>query len=552
MKLRLTVLNGSIGGQVFELETGHLLIGRSANCSVKFDPRADSIVSSQHAFIYATDDGFHIRDNESTNGTYLNGVRITEAKLGPGDIVTFGRNGIEARIDIVEQVPAFTGAVPGEPAPTEESFVPIPAPTTASAFEIETEEMFRREPANFGQTMTGLGLSAPSVKLPPPQTGMYVAVGIMSILIILAVLPMLLLIVAGLGPVATVIATFTAFLPVALYLAPLLWLDRYDPEPFWLLILCFAWGGVVAILTSAIVNDVFTYVAAEATRNAILGQLAGAVISAPFIEELMKGIGLLAMLLFFRRKFDDILDGIVFAGVIALGFATVENVLFYGRELLTAGFGGLLWIFLLRGILSPFAHVTFTMMTGIGCGISRESHNWIVRLAMPLVGLGAAMFLHAVWNGMSVAILYALYETGGIVYCDAVGLGGEEAGICAFFIGYTVLEIPVFLIFVAFSLFIMRRQSRTLKEMLAIDVARGLIEEEHLKIATSLFRSIFWPLGGITSGKFLNRRRYLRAIGSLGLSYWHIQRATKAQGHTASFQTNPYLRGEVERLAKLV
>lgn len=552
MKLRLTVVNGSIGGQVFELETGHLLIGRSANCSVKFDPLADKIVSSQHAFIYATEDGFHLRDNGSTNGTYLNGTQVTEARLNAGDVLTFGKDGIEARIDIVESAPAVLPVFSGAPASTQESISPIPAPSTASAFEIETEEKFRSEPANFNQTMTGFGLSAPTVKLPPPQTGMYVAVGIMSILIILAALPVLLLIVAGLGPVATVIATFTAFLPVALYLAPLLWLDRYDPEPFWLLILCFAWGGVVAILTSAVVNDVFTIVASEATRNAMVGQLAGAVISAPFIEELMKGIGLFAMLLFFRRKFDDILDGIVFAGVIALGFATVENVLYYGRELLTAGLGGLLWIFVLRGILSPFAHVTFTMMTGIGCGISRESHNWFVRILMPLVGLGLAMFLHAVWNGMSVVILIALYETGGIEYCSAVGLGGENAGICAFFVGYTVLEIPVFLIFVAFSLFIMRRQSRTLREMLAIDVARGLIEEEHLKIATSLYKSIFWPLTGITSGKFLNRRRYLRAIGSLGLSYWHIQRATKAQGHTASFQTNPYLRGEVERLAKLV
>lgn len=551
MKLRLTVLNGSIGGQVFELESGHLLIGRSANCSVKFDPLTDNIVSSQHAFIYATEDGFYLRDNESTNGTFLNGARVSEARLNPGDVITLGRDGIQASIDIVETGPAAE-AVLGEPAPTEESVVPIPAPVTASAFEVETEEKFRSEPANFGQSMTGFGLSAPEVKLPPPQTAMYVGVAIMSILIILAALPVMLLIVAGLGPVATVIATFTAFLPVALYLAPLLWLDRYDPEPFWLLILCFAWGGVVAILTSAVVNDVFTIVAAEATRNAQIGQLAGAVISAPFIEELMKGIGLFAMLLFFRRKFDDILDGIVFAGVIALGFATVENVLYYGRELLTAGLGGLLWIFLLRGILSPFAHVTFTMMTGIGCGISRESHNWFVRILMPIVGLGAAMFLHAVWNGMSVVVLIALYATGGVVACEAVGLGGENIGICAFFVGYTVLEIPVFLIFAAFSLFIMRRQSRTLREMLAIDVARGLIEEEHLKIATSLFKSIFWPLGGITSGKFFNRRRYLRAIGSLGLSYWHIQRATKAQGHTASFQTNPYLRSEVERLAKLV
>ena len=55
-------------------------------------------------------------------------------------------------------------------------------------------------------------------------------------------------------------------------------------------------------------------------------------ISAPVIEEGSKGLGVLAALLFFRKYFDDILDGIIFAGVITLGFATVENVLYYGER----------------------------------------------------------------------------------------------------------------------------------------------------------------------------------------------------------------------------
>lgn len=552
MKLRLTVLNGSIGGQVFDLGEGHLLIGRSANCSVKFDPLADKIVSSQHAFVFSTEDGYFLRDNNSTNGTYVNGQRISEARLNDGDVIGLGRDGIQARVDLVEaehyEAPP---TLPGEDTASDAP-VPVPQGFAAPGLELETADKVRSKPLNFSQSMTGMGLSAPAVKLPPRQTGMYVAVAIMTGLILLAALPVLLIIVGGLGPVATVIATLTAFLPVVLYLAPLLWLDRYDPEPLWLLLLCFAWGGVVAILTAAIVNDVFTIIAAASTGNAVIGQLAGAVISAPFIEELMKGAGLFALLLFFRRKFDDILDGIVFAGVIALGFAAVENVLYYGRGFLAEGLGGLAVMFVLRGILSPFAHVTFTMMTGIGCGISRESHNWFVRIAMPVLGLGAAMVLHAIWNGMSLFSVILLQATGSAPMCGAVGLGGSNLGICGFLIGYTVLEIPVFLIFVVFSLLIMRRQSKTLREMLAIDVARGVVKQEHLDIATSLYKSLFWPLGGITNGKFFNRRRYLTALGSLGLSYWHIQRATKAKGQTASFQTNPFLRAEVEKLSKLV
>jgi len=91
----------------------------------------------------------------------------------------------------------------------------------------------------------------------------------------------------------------------------------------------------------------------------------------------------------------------------------------------------------------------------------------------------------------------------------------------------------------------MRRQNKILKEMLALDIARGLIPEEHGKIATSAFRSSGWLLGGIFSGKLIARSRYLRAMGKLGLSYWHIQRATTAQGQTGSFQQNPIFREEI-------
>jgi hypothetical protein len=81
--------------------------------------------------------------------------------------------------------------------------------------------------------------------------------------------------------------------------------------------------------------------------------------------------------------------------------------------------------------------------------------------------------------------------------------------------------------------------------MLAIDVARNLITQDHLNIATSAFRSSLWILASVFKGKFRARNNYLRAIGKLGLTYWHIQRATAAQAHTASFQQNPLLREEV-------
>jgi hypothetical protein len=192
-------------------------------------------------------------------------------------------------------------------------------------------------------------------------------------------------------------------------------------------------------------------------------------------------------------------------------------------------------------------------MTGIGCGIARESHKTIVRFLMPIVGYIFAMSLHMLWNGMAFLSVFAIEATGMTSACGAIGLGGAEGiSLCGFFLGYSVLEVPLFLIYVVFALFIMRRQNKILKEMLALDIARGVIPEEHGKIATSAFKSWFWLFGGLFSGKLFTRSRYLRAMGKLGLSYWHIQRATAAHGQTGSFQQNPMLREEILNLREKV
>ncbi len=508
MKLLLTINSGTLASRIFELESGFLTIGRGDNCSVRFDPAMERIASKQHAFIEAKADGYYLTDNDSTNGTILNGERIQKSKLNSGDSVQFGKNGVTATVTIQQAAPQFQ------------------APEQFREAQIQQfNQIAQHQPDNFQNSMSNIGLgSMPAVIVAPEpsKTKLYIGVGVTIFAIIFMCLIVGLLMFASVGIVPAIIATVVAFTPALIYLFPLIWLDRYDPEPVWLLALAFAWGGLVAVIVSFIVNTVIGAVTYQLTQSPEAATFVGAVISAPVFEEASKGIGLLVLLIFFRRYFDDVLDGIVFAGVIALGFATVENVLYYGRAVGGGGLGGLTILFFMRGILSPFAHVTFTSMTGIGCGIARESHNTLVRIIMPVIGYCGAVALHAFWNGMAV-------------------VGGLEL----FLVGYLVLEIPFFLIFAGFSFYIMWRQNKILKEMLAIDIARGLIPKEHGERAVSAFKSSGWLIGGLFSGKFLPRSRYLRAIGKLGLSYWHIQRATAAQGQTGSFQQNPILREEV-------
>ena len=524
MKLRLTVTSGSLGGRVFDLESGFLTIGRGETCSIRFDPRSERIASKQHAFIEARSDGFYLSDNKSLNGTILNGQPIQTAKLHSGDAVQFGRNGVTASI-MIEQAgvrPIDLGAVQME----------------------HIQQAALHRPDNLQNSMVNIGLGHLETVPQPSQTGKYVGIGLTIFAVVFMSLIVIAITFASVGIVPAIVAAIVAFTPAIIYLLPLIWLDRYDPEPLWLLALAFAWGALVAVLISVVVNTVIgAAVTISVSQDA--GELAGAVISAPIFEEGSKGLGLLILLVFFRRYFDDILDGIVFGGVIALGFATVENVMYYGSALGEGGLGAMIFLFILRGILSPFAHVTFTAMTGIACGISRESHRGFVKFVAPIVGYVLAVTLHAVWNGLAMFSAQLLRKLELIWVCESAGMTGRIESLCGFLISYAVLQVPLFLIFVGFAFYTMRRQNKILREMLAIDIARGLIPQEHGEKAVSAFKSSAWLLGGLFGGKFRARSRYLRAIGKLGLSYWHIQRATAAQGETGSFQQNPILREEV-------
>ena len=189
-----------------------------------------------------------------------------------------------------------------------------------------------------------------------------------------------------------------AFIPLPLLWWAYWWLDRYEPEPRRYKVAAFVWGAVVAV---AIALSLQVFI--QRTWNVSDQTMASFV--APFTEEPAKCLFLLLTFLRARRVIDGFTDGIIYAGIVGLGFAFVENIGYYAAAYLgspdikIAGAEGVTTTFIVRGIFSPFAHPLFTSAFGIAIGLAVARKTKVAKWILGIIGLAVSIGLHGVWNG---------------------------------------------------------------------------------------------------------------------------------------------------------
>ncbi|MCH6470276.1 PrsW family intramembrane metalloprotease [Sinomonas terrae] len=245
----------------------------------------------------------------------------------------------------------------------------------------------------------------------PGLTALLLAGGVLVLAGLALVVPFLL---SSTGTGGLAIGFVLSLVPLAIVLGTVAFVDRWEPEPKRLLAFALAWGSVVAVATTTLAQPVFMAVFApmNADRDATLSFLA--TVEAPFVEEVSKGIGLLVLFLAARKYFDGPVDGVVYGMTIAAGFAFTENILYFGRAFAngTGSATGLVVVFMLRGILSPFTHAMFTGTLGAVIGFAARRWNAGLGIVAFVVGLIPAMFLHHLWNssGDSFFFLYVAVQ----------------------------------------------------------------------------------------------------------------------------------------------
>ncbi|QOC23118.1 FHA domain-containing protein [Wenzhouxiangella sp. AB-CW3] len=78
----------SVHGQSYALAGNTMVVGRSPDCGIRIE---EASVSSEHARLVRDDDGWRVVNLLSTNGTFVNDRKISNAAIKDGDHVRFGR-----------------------------------------------------------------------------------------------------------------------------------------------------------------------------------------------------------------------------------------------------------------------------------------------------------------------------------------------------------------------------------------------------------------------------------------------------------------------------
>jgi protease PrsW len=185
--------------------------------------------------------------------------------------------------------------------------------------------------------------------------------------------------------------------PVALLIYAL---DLYEREPIPVLVAAFVWGAVAATTLSAIGNAGWGVVVARVGGPEFASRWTAA-LTAPFVEEILKGIGVVLIVLIVRDEVDDVLDGFVYGALCGLGFAVVEDV-FYFIAVFGGDVGGVLQGFFVRVIASGlYSHVLYTGLVGMAVGLlttRRDLRPRRERLRPAVLLAGAAVVGHFLWN----------------------------------------------------------------------------------------------------------------------------------------------------------
>ena len=324
-----------------------------------------------------------------------------------------------------------------------------------------------------------------------------------------------------------VLSFLFGILPMFAYAMILYWADRYEKEPAKLLVGTFLWGMIIAAGGAYLINTIFGIGIFLFTNSDIATEIATGSLIAPIIEEILKGFAVLLIYLFSHSEFDSILDGIVYAGIVALGFSATENAYYiYTYGFAENGFYGLLWMVFIRVFLVGWQHVFYTAFTGIGLSISRLSKNKTLKFLAPILGLSVAMLTHSFHNT----------------------IGEFLSGISGLILS-TIFDWSGWLMMTLFIIWAIYRDKKWMTDYLKNEIDLEVITENQYKTAISAYQQFLVRSKALFNGKFKNTNRFYQLCAELAHKKHQLTNFGDEDGNENKIKS---LREEIKNLSNQV
>jgi len=237
------------------------------------------------------------------------------------------------------------------------------------------------------------------------------------------------------------ILVLVAFIPALIYLGWIRGTERYGQEAWGPLLKAFFYGAIFATIVAAILELVIVSIGTAVSQsypapefvflngNSNAGLFFLVLVIAPFVEEALKGSGVVA----FRSSFRTLADGPVFGASVGLGFGFFETFLYGLGAYLVGGLEAGLLLIVIRSISSVLLHGSSTGMFGYGYARSQ--------FGAPGAGTGSyymvAVGMHASFNALaSLSLILAFLGFPGF----AVDAAGVIALLAAIFFAVWAIE----------------------------------------------------------------------------------------------------------------
>ena len=330
-------------------------------------------------------------------------------------------------------------------------------------------------------------------------------------------------------PDATTIlaAILLAVVPSLIYLAILNAIDRYEKEPWTILLACLGAGAIAAPALSMAILVL-------AGRSAVLppafapGPQPDALVG--IVESLVLGVLLIILVRSVRDEFDDVLDGVIYGAALGAGFGATESFLY-----VLGGTSALEPATIAQLVIAGLNHAFYMAVFGAILGWAQDLPTGQRNVAIVL-GLGTATWLNVLHDTLPVILSRVLSQPDA-----AVGMLARLVAELINWLGIFTLAVIVVLAW--------RREARILSDELRHEVDDGVVPETDYATITSFGGRLGgqWRLLRAEGmGSVTRLRRRYAVEGELAFHKW---RMTRRRRRLPRVGRGDELRAEIRRLA---